>query len=290
MDRKIADASLLAHVPDHVGPRKMAFRGGAVHWRQPPGSRSLLGTGHSTVIMLAPSEGVSLGFEGERSRRSDVTSGMLAIRPANVEWKASWDGATECIVVGHSAESILELAGHEFGRVDVELRPTHMTLDRAASEFAKMIRRELNHLDNSNELYLDSLITLLGIHVLRNYSSARKPAKPPKTGLTPAVASRVRDYLHEHFLRKLTTAELAAICGLSVGHFTQAFSKTFGWPPYRYVLERRLDFAERLLSETTMPVAEVAFLSGFSSQSHLSNLMRTSRNKTPNQLREKTHG
>ncbi|WP_244505362.1 AraC family transcriptional regulator [Rhizobium sp. LCM 4573] len=236
--------------------------------------------------MLAPSQGVSLGFEDERSRKVDVTPGMVAVGPANVEWKTSWDAVTESIIVGHSAESITELAGHEFDRSDVELRPTHLTLDKAALHFAKMIKAELDRPELSSELYLDSLITLLGIHVLRNYSNASKTAKLAKVCLTPAVANRVRDYLHEHFLRKLTTAELAAVCGLSPGHFTQAFSKTFGCPPYRYVLERRLDFAEKLLSETTMPVAEVAFLSGFSSQSHLSNLMRTSRNKTPSQLRE----
>ncbi|WP_437354145.1 helix-turn-helix domain-containing protein [Neorhizobium petrolearium] len=236
--------------------------------------------------MVAPAQGVSLDFEGERPRKADVAPGTLAIRPANVEWHASWDGATECIVVGHSTESIIELAGHEFDRPDVELEPTRMTLDRAALQVAKMIRTELNNPDYSNELYLDSLITVLGIHVLRNYSSVRKPVKRGKAGLTPVAASRIRDYIHEHFLDKLTTAELAKICGLSPGHFTQAFIRTFGLPPYRYVLERRLDFAEKLLTTTDMPMTDVAFLSGFSSQSHLSNLMRTSRNKTPSQLRK----
>jgi AraC family transcriptional regulator len=51
------------------------------------------------------------------------------------------------------------------------------------------------------------------------------------------------------------------------------------------VLERRLEFAEKLLAETRMPVAEVAYLSGFSSQSHLTNMLRVHRGKTPSQYR-----
>lgn len=263
----------------------MAFRGGAVHWRQPAGSRSLLGTGHSTVIMLAPSRGVGLEFEGERSRRSDVTPGMLAIRPANVAWTASWDDATDCIVVGHSAESIIELAGHEFDAVEVELKRTYMTFDQTALQCARLIQAELNRNEHSNDLYLDSLITLLGIHVLRNYSSAGKPTKPIRGILSEVAAHRVRDYLHEYFRRKLTTSELAKVCGLSPGYFSQAFTRTFGLPPHRYVLERRLDFAEKLLTETDMRVAEVARHCGFSSHSHLANMMRTYRHKTPGRLR-----
>ncbi|KKX27056.1 helix-turn-helix transcriptional regulator [Rhizobiaceae bacterium LC148] len=285
MYRDLADAGLLRHVPDDVGPRKMAFRGGAVHWRQPPGSQEFPSTGHSIAIMLAGSPKFSFAFESEPYRTFDVTPGMIAVRPFGVEGKANWSSTTDGVVIAISAESMLELAGQEFDRPEVNLRPVSYTADNTALQFAKMIKAELNRPDHSNELYLDSLITVLGVHVLRNYSNAGKPEKVGKGGLSAAAATRIRDYLHEHFSRKLTTSELAAICGLSPGHFTQAFSKTFGCPPYRYVLERRLDFAEKLLSETTMPVAEVAFLSGFSSQSHLTNMMKTHRHKTPSQLR-----
>jgi AraC family transcriptional regulator len=178
-----------------------------------------------------------------------------------------------------------ELAGHELGRTDIDLRPMHFTPDNTAFELAKLINSELNRPHHTNELYLDSLITILGVHVLRNYSNDAKPAGEAKGGLSTLAAKRIRDYLHERFRRKLSIAELAGICGLSPGYFTQAFTKTFGCPPHRYVLERRLEFAEKLLAETRMPVAEVAYLSGFSSQSHLTNMLRVHRGKTPSQYR-----
>ncbi|RMC65473.1 helix-turn-helix transcriptional regulator [Sinorhizobium meliloti] len=285
MNRQTADASLLERVPDHVGPRKMAFRGGAVHWRQPPGSLSFVSTGHSMAIRLARSPGFRFAFDSERSREFDLIAGMLGIAPAGMECKAEWSAPIESVVVALSPESMRELAGHEVDRPDVEIRPINHVVDNTALQLAKMIKAELSRPEHANELYLDSLITLIGVHVLRNYSSAAKPLKPVDGGLSTIAANRIREYLHEHFRRKLTISELAATCGLSPGYFTQAFAKTFGMPPHRYVLERRLDFAEKLLVGTQMPVAEIAFLSAFSSQSHLTSMMKTHRDKTPRQFR-----
>ncbi|WP_234827236.1 helix-turn-helix transcriptional regulator [Sinorhizobium meliloti] len=263
----------------------MAFRGGAVHWRQPPGAFSFLSTGHSMAIRLARSPGFRFAFDSERSREFDLIAGMLGIAPAGMECKAEWSAPIESVVVALSPESMRELAGHEIDRPDVEIRPVNHTIDNTALQLAKMIKAELSRPDHANELYLDSLITLLGVHVLRRYSSAAKPLKPVDGGLSTIAANRIREYLHEHFRRKLTISELAATCGLSPGYFTQAFAKTFGIPPHRYVLERRLDFAEKLLVGTQLPVAEIAFLSGFSSQSHLTTMMKTHRDKTPRQFR-----
>ncbi|MGK9287167.1 helix-turn-helix domain-containing protein [Sinorhizobium meliloti] len=285
MNRQTADASLLERVPDDVGPRKMAFRGGAIHWRQPPGSHSFLSTGHSIVVMLARSPGFRFAFDSERSREFDLIAGMLGIAPAGMECKAEWSAPIESVVVALSPESMRELAGHEIDRPDVEITPVNHTIDNTALQLATMIKAELSRPDHANELYLDSLITLLGVHVLRRYSSAAKPLKPVDGGLSTVAANRVREYLHEHFRRKLTISEIAATCGLSPGYFTQAFAKTFGRPPHRYVLELRLEFAEKLLAGTDMPVAEIAYLSGFSSQSHLTNMMKTHRDKTPRQFR-----
>jgi AraC family transcriptional regulator len=50
----------------------------------------------------------------------------------------------------------------------------------------------------------------------------------------------------------------------------------------RYLLDLRLDYAERLLVQENMTIADVAYLSGFSSQSHLTSAM-----KSTNKLRQR---
>lgn len=285
MLKKLADARLFGSLPEDAGPRKMTFRGGAMHSVRAPGSQEFVSEGHVFVVMLAPCAGIRVTFGADRVQNFDATAGQTVVIPAGVASRTSWNSRRENIVVAISQESMLDLAGHALDGMDFEIRLANQAADHTALHFAKLMKAELKHPDYVNELYLDSLITAFGIHILRNYSCTAKFQRPVRAGLSAIAAGRVREYLDVHFRRKLTIAELANICGLSPGHFAHAFVKTFGTTPHRYLIERRLEFAEGLLTQTAFPISEVAFLSGFSSQSHLTNMMKTYRGKTPSQLR-----
>ncbi|MDG4880325.1 AraC family transcriptional regulator [Mesorhizobium sp. WSM4884] len=111
------------------------------------------------------------------------------------------------------------------------------------------------------------------------------PLLNAKGGLSAKRARQVQEFLGQNFSRKLSLAEMAAVCGLSPYHFVRAFSKTFGVPPHQYVLGLRLDFAEKLLVDRRMSITDIADLSGFSSQSHFTTMMKKYRNATPRQVR-----
>lgn len=115
--------------------------------------------------------------------------------------------------------------------------------------------------------------------------ATRQPTLNVKGGLSVRGARRVQEFLNENFSRKLALSEMAAVCGLSPYHFMRAFSKTFGAPPHQYVLDLRLDFAERLLLDRRITIAEIAHLCGFSSQSHFTTIMKKYRGVTPLQVR-----
>lgn len=284
MDSKIADDGLLRPLHDEGGPRIFVLRGGAVQCSYPPGAQEFLPSGHWISIMLEPSPGVEVVFGRDVPRIVNGTAVMPAINPAGTRRRANLSARMEQIIVSIAPENLREIAGDEFDRARAELTTTHLTLDSTALRFAKMIKAELTRPGGCNALHLHSLITLLAIRVLRDCSNAAGRVEV-KGALSTTAEERIRDYLEEHFRRKLSIAELAGICGLSPGYFTQAFFRTFGSPPHRYIIERRLEFAEKLLAETEMPVAEVAYLSGFSSQSHLTNMLRVHKKKTPGQYR-----
>ncbi|UCI09052.1 helix-turn-helix transcriptional regulator [Mesorhizobium sp. B1-1-8] len=119
-------------------------------------------------------------------------------------------------------------------------------------------------------------------------NAARQPLMNVKGGLSARSSRKVQEFLNENFSRKLTLAEIAAVCGLSPYHFVRAFSKTFGASPYQYVLDLRLDFAEGLLADSSMTIADIAHVSGFSSQSHFTTTMKKYRHVTPLQARLRT--
>lgn len=285
MDRQAANHHILKAIPRDVGPRVHTRGGGAVHSVRPPGSQTFTSSAHCVAVMLAASPRIQGGFASDKFESFDATAGMIAISPANMESKLIWPYRRENVVVAIESERLADLSASELDVGNVELRATHAVVDPQALQLAQLLKAELARNEPPNELYIDSLITLFGVHVLRHYSSAGKAPARAAEGLSAVVARKVREYLEERFRHKVTVAELAAVCGLSPGYFIQSFTKTFKMPPHRYLIDRRLALAEKLLVESDLKIAEVALLSGFSSQSHLTTSMRKYRQFTPAQIR-----
>ena len=103
-----------------------------------------------------------------------------------------------------------------------------------------------------------------------------QPAAPPKArgGLAPRTLQRVRDYIDAHLAESIALEALAATAGLSKCHFARAFKQSVGTPPHCYVMQKRLERAEKLLVETDRSLAAIALDSGFTDQSHFSRCFR----------------
>ena len=75
-------------------------------------------------------------------------------------------------------------------------------------------------------------------------------------------------FIDAHLGDPLPLAKLAALAGLSVWRFATVFRIRTGEPPQRYVLRRRIERAQTLLSQG-WPASCVALETGFYDQSHL---------------------
>jgi AraC family transcriptional regulator len=269
-------------IPESAGPRRATARGSVIHSIRSPGSQKFLAKEHSAGIVLRPGRKFRASLGSDRITEYDAPVGCLIINPAGVDSTFTWSETRENAVVSISPEALSELAAHESDIATTELEPPAFgTVDLRALNIAQMITAELTGTLPPNELYLDSLLTVFGVHLLRTYTSRSRPAVSPKGGLSAVGARRVREYLDESFARKVMVAELASVAGVSPNHFIARFARTFGMPPHRYLINLRLDFAEKLLVDGDLAIAEVAYLAGFSDQSHLAATMKKYRGRTP---------
>jgi AraC-like DNA-binding protein len=76
---------------------------------------------------------------------------------------------------------------------------------------------------------------------------------------------RAKDLADARYFEPLTVADLARAAGLSPAHFSGEFRRTFGEPPHRYLLTRRLERAAALLRNTDRTVTEICFAVGLTS-------------------------
>lgn len=273
-------------IPETAGPRLATSRGGAIHSIRPPGEQAVQSGMHLAAVMLAPALSNRAALGSDRLQEYDAPAGALVIQPAGVQGRAIWSTTRESLIVAIKPDFLLELATGEFDAGGVSFQPPAFgTVDHQALHMAELLKTELTKQEPANELFVDSLVTAFGIHLLLNYTGVQKKPPSGRSGLSARSAGRVQEFLDENFTRKLSVAEIAAVSGLSPFHFIRAFTKTFGQPPHRYVLNMRLNFAEKLLSEGFASIWEIAYLSGFSSQSHLGASMKKHRNKTPTEIR-----
>jgi AraC family transcriptional regulator len=95
----------------------------------------------------------------------------------------------------------------------------------------------------------------------------------------------VLNHIHDNLADDLSATRLAARADVSLAHFSRIFRDAMGVPPHRYVLAARLDFARKLLAQSTLPISRVAEECGFSSQSHLTASFRSAHSVTPAEYR-----
>lgn len=101
---------------------------------------------------------------------------------------------------------------------------------------------------------------------------------------------QVFEQIHACLDESLSLERLAGLVHMSPRHFSRVFKDTTGLSPHQYILRARVKRAEYLLLHTDVPIAEVARIVGFYSQSHLNRHLKRALGLTPRQLRVKGKG
>lgn len=129
-------------------------------------------------------------------------------------------------------------------------------------------------------VYVETLALLAVLELGRLQS--RGPVVADRTGRLSAAQERLlRDYIEDNVASDVSLDELSRLVQLSRFHLSRRFKSTFGMAPHRYVVERRLDTAKRLLKESDLSVADVATATGFSSAGLFIRTFRTATGVTP---------
>ncbi|RYE61411.1 MAG: AraC family transcriptional regulator [Rhizobiaceae bacterium] len=219
-------------------------------------------------------------------RTASAASGCCEIVPAGADYWARWHEPKEVAAFSLSqpwldglAQSDLDLPA---ATVVADALPV---VDRRVGLIGGMLRDELRSGTHGTMagLELDSLLNLLGIHLIRQYGVAR----PQKDlgGLSDRQFRQVRDHMQAHLTLGVRLEDLASLVGLSSSQLLRSFRRRTGTSPHQYFTRLRLDEARALIVNGPLPLAEIALTCGFSSQSHLTAIMRREDGLTPGALR-----
>jgi AraC family transcriptional regulator len=104
-------------------------------------------------------------------------------------------------------------------------------------------------------------------------------------GLASWQERTIAAYLEEKLAEPISLATLAEVVRLSPYHVARAFKQSFGMPPHRYHVSRRIEYAKSLLAKPASSVTEVGLAVGFSETSSFTAAFHKTTGLTPTAYR-----
>lgn len=101
------------------------------------------------------------------------------------------------------------------------------------------------------------------------------------------ILLRVKQYIDHAFAdSNLSTNKLSKEFCISLGYLSASYKKEHGITISKYIIQKRLAHAQKLLRETALSVGEVSELSGFNNLSYFMRLFKSQYQVTPSQYRQ----
>ena len=211
--------------------------------------------------------------------------GDVFIVPAGADHRAYWKQESEGILLSIEPASMISTTV-DLGNSDrLEIVPQFATSDSRLSQIAQWLLLELHQQQMGSRLYVESLITMLEVHLLRSYSVFKPTIPDYQGGLAKYKLDRAIAFIHENLAGDFKLQDLATLVDLSPYHFARMFKQSTGMTPHQYLVEQRIDRAKELLHQTQIGVGEIGYLVGYKNASHFARVFRQQTRVSPTDYR-----
>jgi AraC family transcriptional regulator len=216
--------------------------------------------------------------------RREASGNVVAIIPPGEPHRTLWKRRAMFLHIFLGQRFLSAIASQVLRGRRFDLRAAHLVRDPLIEELGRALNRECETHELSTR-FADSVVTVLATHLVRNYNADSVLPGDFRGGLGPARERRVREYIEQSLERDLSIGALAKVAGVSPQYFATLFRRTTGFTPHQYVSQRRVERAQQLLTHADLPLTELAYRCGFTSQSQFNIVFRRFTGITPGKFR-----
>ena len=156
---------------------------------------------------------------------------------------------------------------------DHELLDKGMLIYDALYSWAKHLQKE-KHTQNANEQLL--------IDVFEKYIIQQKAKKK-----TPAWARELKEFIQDHIDTSISLKEISKDLNIHPAYLSREFSKHFDNLSFGdYTRKKRIEKAIDYLTNSSYSLTKIAYLTGFSDQSHFTRIFKKHTGKNPSQFKK----
>lgn len=235
-----------------------------------PFSQVPMHTHENATIVLILSGQYRESFRGSSAPHAPLT---VIVKPSG-EKHANDIGqqGARCLVIELTDQKIQEMNG--------VAQPCQVPLVQAngpASRIGLRIVQELREPDALTPLALEGAALGLVVGLCR---------RPPRVyGGEPSWMRRVLELLHDSVPERLGLSSLASTIGVHPVHLARTFRRAQGCSIGQYARRLQLERAMQMLTQTNLPLSDVAVAAGFYDQSHMSRSIKRETGMNASQVR-----
>jgi AraC family transcriptional regulator len=288
------------------------------HWRQ-PGANWVNDAHYGNVVVArwthagdAPVEVASAGHvanhciglnlknaaltfdhAGRRLVHGRLTAGAVQVTAPGVPTRAVFESSADVLHLFVPQPVLAECYQDLFDHAradDIVLDDPHLIRDPVLERLGQALAVSQSGDAAPGKVFADSVSLAMVSHVVARHfggetRGARTTAPLPQWRMT-----RVIEFIDAHLAEPIGLADIAASAGLTRMHFAAQFRRATGLRPHEYLLRRRVEHAQHLLTTSKHNVMDVALCCGFRSQAHFTTVFRKFVGDTPYRWKEKARG
>lgn len=215
-----------------------------------------------------------------------LSYGCISVCPRNILHWLRWHAMAEFLMLAFPNDLLIHQIQSLFDTEYIELIPVLTYDDPLITCLGQALLSVPAYSDQHDQLYVETLTTILAMHLVCQYTSLPQTPNAWHAGLPRRTLQVVLAHITEYLDHNLSVNELAAMTDLSPSHFSHAFKKSTGCSPYQYIMQQRVEAAKQLLQQNKLSIAEIALTCGFSHQSHLNRYFKRLTGMTPYAFRK----
>ncbi len=221
-------------------------------------------------VELRPFRPINVFCDGHHKRKPASKAGALALYDMRKSWCADIKDPFDTLQVFLPINSFREFATERRSSfLDFRYDLQEPRYDTIMLHLMQAILPALERPHEISTLYLDSVFLAVRDHIAEAYGRFTATASSNRPALTARQLRHACDYIEANRSRDVSLADVANASATSVSSLTRGFKSSLGISPHRWVLNRRIALAQRLIYEGAQPLKEISISCGFADQSHL---------------------
>ncbi|MBC8536627.1 AraC family transcriptional regulator [Feifania hominis] len=140
------------------------------------------------------------------------------------------------------------------------------------------------HAETDQEFQIRNLLSEAWLVLMREIR-AQKQGALTQSPHTHEPVKNILNFLHKHYAEKITLRDVARHVGVSEKECIRCFKTTFHQTPIEYLVGYRIEQAKHLLAQTSEPVTDIAFQTGFNNSAYFGKTFKRHTQLTPRQYR-----